>query len=110
MSERSELAILVETETRLDGAIAAARQAADDAREAARTRARVVAGRLETEIALERARIASAIAAETAERERALEGRVRRALVRYEGLRDGELTALARTLARRLLAIAEDDA
>jgi|MudIll2142460700_1097286.scaffolds.fasta_scaffold00499_11 hypothetical protein len=109
MSERSDLAALVETESRLDRTVAAARQAADEARAAARLRARTAASRLETEIALERERIASTLAAETARREREIEDRTRAKLARYEAMRDDAVTEIARLLARRLVAIAEED-
>lgn len=110
MSDRSELALLVEAENRLDGAIAAARQSADEAREAARTRALVAASRLETQVELERARIASTIAAETAQRERAIEANAAAKLARYDGMRDEALVGVARRLAQRLVAIAEESA
>lgn len=103
MSDRSELALLVATEQRLDEAVAAARLAADAARADAHARARAASSRLETQIALEEARIARDLAAETARQEDAIAERARDTLARYEALHGAALASLARTLARRLL-------
>jgi hypothetical protein len=110
MNAPSELAVLVETEARLDDVVASARRAAEEAREAAQTRARVAQGRLEAQIALERARIASAVAAETAQLEKGIHERARARLQRYEAMRGPALADVAYELGRRLREIAMEDA
>jgi len=100
MSDRSELALLVETESRLDQAVAAAKQAGDEMHEAAERRAADAIRALDAALARERARIAEAIRAETAGSVRAIEDEARRMVARYE---TAQVEALARVLARRVL-------
>ena len=109
MSEPSELATLVETELRLDGAVASARQAAQDAREAARAEARARAAEVDAKIERDRIRIASTVAAETRERERTIEARAAAAIARYEAIAGDALDRFVHVIAQRLLAILEEE-
>jgi hypothetical protein len=109
MSEHSELAILVETEIRLDAEVASARKAADDARETARAQARAAEARLDMDIELERARIATTLAAEVDAQTRAIEARAHAAVQHYDALRGEPLDRLASVLARRLIALLEEE-
>ncbi len=109
MSEPSELAALVETELRLDAAVASARRAALDAREAARAEAQQAAARLDADIERERVRIANAAIADTAERERTIEALAGAAVARYDAIAGDAVERLAPVLARRLLAILEEE-
>ena len=99
MSDRSELAVLVETEARLDRAIATARQAASDARDGAVQRARDALRVLDETLAREEAKIVAAIAAETTARIAAIDLDAQRATARYEAVQGDEI---ARLLSRRL--------
>ena len=105
MAAQSELASLVETESRLDGQLASARHAADVAREAARARALAAEHALDDRLAHERTSIAATIAAETTAREAAIEGTAAAAITRYDAVRDEALANLARRLAERLVAM-----
>lgn len=109
MSHPSELATLVETEVRLDTAIASARKAADAICAAARERARVATAELEHALEVERARIADAIAAETAAHVGAVEEHALAAIARFDAVHDDVLRRLADRLARRLLAMAQEE-
>jgi vacuolar-type H+-ATPase subunit H len=109
MSHPSELATLVETESRLDTAVASARKAAEDICAAARERARVATAQLEHALEGERARIADAITTETAAHVRAVEEHALAAIARYEAVHDEVLQRLAERLARRLLAMAQEE-
>jgi len=109
MAESSELAILVETESRLDQAIASARKTAEAMRDAARARAKLAEATIEDALANERERIARTIALETTERARQVDADARICVERYERVRDDVFDALARRLAKRLVAIAEEE-
>lgn len=109
MTGASELTTLVETEQRLDDAVASARQAADALREAARERARAATLGIERSIEVERERVSRAMAAEAVERERAIEQDATARIARYEGLPRDEIERLARVLARRVIEIALEE-
>jgi acyl-CoA reductase-like NAD-dependent aldehyde dehydrogenase len=109
MNTTSELATLVETETRLDEAVASARRAAEDARAAAHRRAALAVAQLEEAIERERGRIAEALALETAHHERVIEEQALAAIARFEAIRGDVLGRLARDLAQRLLAIVQEE-
>ncbi len=110
MQERSELALLVETEHRLDQEIAAAKQAAAAARDAAELRAKTSLADLEANLDREHAKIATEIAAATTARRRAIEDGAAAKVARYEAMRGAALAELARRLARRLVELDEEDA
>jgi hypothetical protein len=109
MSEPSELATLVETERRLDAAVASAREAARSAREAAHADARAAAADLDARIERERVRIANAVAAELAEREHRLEAHAIAMIARYEAIAGDAADRLAQVLAGRLLSLLEEE-
>lgn len=109
MSAPSELATLVETETRLDEAVASARKAADAARADAQRRAALAVAQLEESIERERGRIADALALETAHHERVIEEQALAAIARFDAIRGDVLDRLARDLAGRLLAIVQEE-
>jgi hypothetical protein len=108
MTGASELEILVETERRLDEAVAAARSAADATRAAARSRTQLAFTELERQIDAERIRAAHEMTAELAARERAIEQAATSAIARYEAVRGEVLDRIATLLARRVLAISEE--
>lgn len=109
MTATSELEILVETERRLDAAIAAARGAADATREAARARTTTALAELEHRLEQERARTIREVADDLAARERALELAAIAATTRYETIDGAVLEQIAHVLAQRVLAIAIED-
>ncbi|MGE0397395.1 MAG: hypothetical protein AB7T06_11785 [Kofleriaceae bacterium] len=109
MSTASELTTLVETEARLDAAVASARIAAEATRAAARERARVALEELEQAIEARRARTEQAIADETRDREQASERCAHDEIARFDAVRGERLDAIAQELARRLVAIAMEE-
>ncbi len=105
MRSASELTTLVETEQRLDQAVASARTAANATREAARERARISLDQLEESIEGEQMRIARAMATEISERERTIELDARVQIARFESVTSDELQRIASALAMRLVEI-----
>jgi hypothetical protein len=106
----SDLTMLVETEARLDRALAAAHATATAAVEAARQRADAATATVDGEIEHARARIATEIASATAAQCRALTEQAHRQAARFDAMRGDPLDAIALALARRLAAIALDEA
>lgn len=107
---RSELAVLVETEARLDRALVDARLIAESARALARQRADEAAAAQEAELARERERIATEIEAATRARIAELARTARDAVARYDAVRGPRLAEIARRVAARLVAIANEEA
>lgn len=106
----SELALLVETESRLDGALEAARANARASIAAARRRAEVADVAVADDIARERARIACDAQARVIARREAIAAAARAEIVRYDATRGEALTGIVRALVDRLVAIALEDA
>ncbi len=102
----SGLATLVETEARLDRALAEAREGAQALRARARLRAETAAADLDAEIEGERARVAAAIEAETQIRLAALVARTTGELARFEVVRGEVLSSVVHDLVERLVALA----
>jgi len=100
---QSELAVLVETEARLDRALGAARASADRARAAARERAAQAAEDHAAELAREQERIAAEVRAQTQARIAALEEAAARTTARYEAVRGERLDYIAHRVALRLV-------
>jgi hypothetical protein len=109
VTDRSELAILVETEVELDRAVAHARRDAAAAIEAATLDAKSALESIEVTIARERAKLAASIEAESRERARRIEDAAAAAVARYDAVRGDALVALARRIARRVAVLAEED-
>ena len=107
---RSKLALLVETEQRLDGELAAARERALALEAAARARIAEADAALTAALAAERDRIAADLERDTAARLHALEAATERELVRLAAVRDERADAIARRIAGQLVArvLAED--
>jgi hypothetical protein len=103
MSARSELAVLIETEARLDRELAAAREHGERLRRAARERAAAAAAALDDELARERARITTELAAAADVVERATVEQARAEVARFEAVRGERLERVARRLAERLV-------
>ncbi len=107
---RSDLAVLVETEARLDRELAGARTKAEQIEQAARERVDAAARALAAEIATAQARAAAEIEQETLAQLRAIEDEARREVQRFDAIRGERAEAIARQIADRLVALvrAED--
>jgi len=105
----SDLGVLVETEARLDRALAAAHATATAAVAAASQRADAAIATVDGEIEHARARIAAEIATATAAQCRALAEQAHGQAARFDAMRGDALDAIAMALARRLAAIALDE-
>jgi hypothetical protein len=108
--QRSELAVLVETEARLDRALADAHAHAHAMRDAARRRADEAAAGLETELTRARRRIATEIETATAARVREIGEAADAEVGRYEAVRDERLDRIARRVAERLVELVAAEA
>ena len=109
MAQPSELAVLVETESRLDRAIASARETAAKIVEAAKRSAADDARAAEDSIAGVRARIVHEVAAQTDHRVRTIAQTARDTCARYDAVHGERLAEIARRLARRVAELAEED-
>lgn len=109
--QRSELAVLVSTEARLDEALRDARAKAAAVVEAARRRAEAGDAAVAHEIAAQEARIAAECAAEVARQRSAIDDAARAEIARYEAVRGDALEGLVCAVVAELAAIAatEDD-
>jgi F0F1-type ATP synthase membrane subunit b/b' len=102
----SGLATLVETEARLDLALAQAREAAQGLRHQARQRAENAAALLDAEITRERAHAAAQVEAETQARLATIAEHARAELARYEAVRGEVLGTIVKDLVERLVVLA----
>lgn len=107
---RSDLAVLVETEARLDRELAAARAEAEQLVEAARARVTAAGQALAAEIEAEQARAAAEIERDTLAQLRAIDDEARREVQRFESIRGERADAIARQLADRLVAFVRTEA
>jgi hypothetical protein len=107
---RSDLAVLVETEARLDRELAGARTKAEQIEQAARERVDAAAQALAAEIASAQARAATEIEQDTLAQLRAIDDEARREVQRFDAIRGERAEAIARQIADRLVALvhAED--
>lgn len=107
---RSELALLVETEARLDRELAAARERAAALHEAARRRVEQAEATLAAEITAERARIATEIEHATASQLREMADAAQRDITRFDAIAGERATEVARRIAVQWVAaiVAED--
>jgi len=103
MQARSELAVLIETEARLDRELAAARAQGERLRRAALDGAAVANAALDDELARERARITAELAAAADALERATVEQARAEVARFDAVRGERLERVARRLAERLV-------
>lgn len=107
---RSELALLVETEARLDRELAAARERAAALHEAARRRVEQAEATLAAEITAERARIATEIEHATAAQLREMADAAQREITRFDAVAGEQATEVARRIAAQwVAAIAAED-
>ena len=109
MPAASELAVLVETEARLDRELADARQKAEALRDAGRQRAERALATLEAEAVFERTRISTEIEAATVARVRAVEEAADAAIARFEAIRGEELARIARRLVDDIVALVREE-
>ena len=105
----SDLAVLVETEARLDRALADARAQAAAIREAARDRAKAASQALDGMLDRERARITAAVAASTEAQLAAIATKARGQITCFEATRAERLDPIARELASRIVALALEE-
>ena len=108
MTSPSELATLVETEARLDRALADARARAAGVIEDARRRGAAIEASLQAALAEECARVATAATAASAAQRLAIASAARAEIARFDALRDEALAPLASALAARLVALARE--
>lgn len=106
MTSPSELATLVETEARLDRALADARDRAASAIAAARQRAQEADTSTDAALVEERARVARDADAATAAALAAIEAAARMEITRFDALRGELLAPITRALVTRLVALA----
>jgi len=104
----SELATLVETEARLDRALADARGIADATRAAAQQAAEAATAALDAEIARARERLAAEIATRTHDELAAIDDAARADVARFAAVRGDALAAIARALVDRIAASASE--
>ena len=102
---RSDLAVLVETEARLDRELALARDKAEALVNAARIRTSLAGANLAAEIANERERIAAQIDRETEQRVRAIEADTRAQIGTLDAIRDERAATHAREVIDELVAM-----
>jgi vacuolar-type H+-ATPase subunit H len=102
---RSELALLVSAEARLDGALAAARAEAAAVVDAARRRAEAGDAALAEHMATQEARIAADGAAEVARQRSVIADAARAEIARYEAVRGDVLAGLVHAVVAKLAAV-----
>jgi peptidoglycan hydrolase CwlO-like protein len=102
---KTDLAVLVDVEARLDRELADARAAAAALEDAARTHVGEAAAALAAEIAADQARIAAAIERDTAAQLRAIDEAARRQVEMFEAIRGDREAAIAREVADELVAL-----
>jgi hypothetical protein len=102
---QSDLAVLVETEARLDREIARTRERAEAIVNAARIRTSLAGANLAAEIASDRERIAARIDHETEQRVREIEAEARAQIASLDAIRGEVAIAHARAVVEELVAL-----
>jgi hypothetical protein len=105
---QSDLALLVDTEARLDRDLAAARAKVAALEHAANERMAEADVGFAAQLEAERIRIATDSERETAQRIREIEDAARVAVARFTAIRDDRADAIARRIVEQLIALAED--
>lgn len=109
-TQRSELALLMSAEARLDGALQTARAEGAAVVHAARHRAEAGEAAIADEIATQEARIAAESAAEVAAQRRVIADAAQTEIARFEAVRGDALAALVHVVVAKLAAIARAEA
>ena len=109
VSSTSDLAALVATEARLDGALADARVAAEAAVEHARREAAAPDPDFEADLERERERLAAEISARAAVEIRAIEDDARARVARFDAMRGEAVASIAHALVGRLVELVRED-
>lgn len=107
---RSDLAVLVEAEARLDRQLADARARAAALQDEAERRAAQAAAAVAAAIETERTRIAVEIERDTHERVRAIEQAAHDDVARFDAIRDDRAATRAREVAEQLVALVREEA